>query len=143
MIAMRGTIRTLRLVQWVMLCSIVLYAAAGHFFASPARSVNPTLNYVFTTMGVAIVGIIFVVRRTLVLRSAESLAVRPDDALSLGYWKSGYFATYALCETLALLGLILRFMGCNFQQSLPFYIGGFVLMFFFGPRAPAAIEVSR
>ena len=76
MIAMRGTIRTLRLVQWVMLGSIVLYAAAGHFFASPARSVNPTLNYVFTTMGVAIVGIIFVVRRTLVLRSAESLAVR-------------------------------------------------------------------
>jgi hypothetical protein len=45
-------------------------------------------------------------------------------------------ATYALCEGPALFGLILRFMGCNFQQSLPFYMGGFVLLFFFGPREP-------
>jgi hypothetical protein len=135
---MRGTIRTLRVAQWVMLGSIILYAAVGRFLANPARIANPTLNYVFTTMGVAIVGIIFVVRRTLVLRSAESLAAHPDDALSLGYWKSGYFATYALCETLALFGLILRCMGCNSQQSLPFYVGGFVLMFFFGPQEPVA-----
>jgi hypothetical protein len=45
---------------------------------------------------------IFVVRRTLVLRSAESLTSHPDDALALGHGKSGYFATYALSEALAL-----------------------------------------
>jgi hypothetical protein len=77
-----------------------------------------------------------VVRRTLVLRSAESLASHPDDSLTLNHWKSGYIATYALCEALALFGLVLRFTGCRFEQSLPFYIGGFVLLFFFGPRQP-------
>jgi hypothetical protein len=86
---------------------------------------------------VAIVGIIFVVRRTLVLRSAENLVNHPDDSLTLSHWKSGYVATYALCEALALFGLILRFMGCGFQQSVLFYIGGFVLLFFFGPQEPA------
>lgn len=135
---MRGTIKTLRAVQWAMLGSILLYAVVGEVVGSGARAVDPSLSYVFTTAGVAIVGVIFVVRRTLVLRSAESLAAHPDDSLSLNHWKSGYLATYGLCEALALLGLVLRFMGFNFQQSLPFYIGGFVMLSFFGPREPVS-----
>lgn len=135
---MRGTIKTLRAVQWAMLGSILLYAVVGEVVGSGARAVDPSLSYVFTTAGVAIVGVIFVVRRTLVLRSAESLAAHPDDSLSLNHWKSGYLATYGLCEALALFGLVLRFMGFNFQQSLPFYIGGFVMLSFFGPREPVS-----
>ncbi len=135
---MRGTIRTLRTLQWTLLGSIVLYAVVGEVVGSSARALDPSLSYVFTTLGVAVVGIIFVVRRTLVLRSAEGLAAHPDDSLTLGHWKSGYVATYALCEGLALFGLVLRFLGCSFQQSLPFYIGGFVLLFFFGPREPVS-----
>jgi hypothetical protein len=136
--AMRGTVRTLRAVQWTMLGSILLYAVVGEVLRHGARTIDPSLSYVFTTAGVAIVGVIFVVRRTLVLRSAESLASHPDDSLTLRHWKSGYITTYALCEALGLFGLILRFMGCSFQQSLPFYIGGFVLLFFFGPQEPAS-----
>ncbi|MFZ0773030.1 MAG: hypothetical protein WCA49_22550 [Candidatus Sulfotelmatobacter sp.] len=135
---MRGTIRTLRTLQWAMLGSVLLYAAVGEVLGSRARAVDPSLSYVLTTAAVAIVGAIFVVRRTLVLRSAENLASHPEDALTLNHWKSGYIATYALCEALALFGLILRFMGCDFQQSLPFYLGGFVLLFFFGPQEPPA-----
>jgi hypothetical protein len=133
---MQGALRTLRTVQWAMLGSILLYAVVGELLGSSAQAANPSLSYVFTTAGVAIVGVIFVVRRTLVLRSAESLASHPDDSLTLNHWKSGYIATYALCEALALFGLVLRFTGCRFEQSLPFYIGGFVLLFFFGPRQP-------
>jgi hypothetical protein len=119
-----------------MLGSILLYAAMGEVLGSGTGVADPSLKYVFTTAGVAIVGIIFVVRRTLVLRTAENLASHPEDALTLSHWKSGYIATYALCEALALFGLVLRFTGCNFQQSLPFYIGGFVLLILFGPREP-------
>jgi hypothetical protein len=71
------------------------------------------------------------------LRSAITLAEKPEDSLTLNHWKTGYIATYALCETLALFGLILRFMGFGFQQSVPFYVSGFVLLFFFGPREPS------
>ena len=134
---MRGAIRTLRAVQWTMLGSILLYAVVGEVLRHSARAIDASLSYVFTTAGVALVGVIFVVRRTLVLRSAENLVVHPDDSATLNHWKSGYITTYALCEALALFGLILRFMGCSFQQSLPFYVGGFVLLSFFGPREPA------
>jgi len=133
---MKDTLRMLRVVQWTMLGSILLYAVMGEVLGARARAADPSLSYVFSTAAVAIVGVIFVVRRTLVLRSAEGLATHPDDALTLRHWKSGYIATYALCEALALFGLIQRFMGFNLQQSLLYYIGGFVLLFFFGPREP-------
>jgi cytochrome b561 len=136
--AMKSTLRTLRVLQWTMLGGIVLCAVVGELVGSVAKAVDPSLSYVFTTVGVALVGVIFVVRRTLVLRSEESLAAHPDDGLSLRHWKNGYFATYALCEVLALFGLVLRLMGFNFQQSIPFYIGGFALVFFFGPREPVS-----
>jgi hypothetical protein len=134
---MVDTLRMLRVVQWTMLGSIFLFAVLGEVLGAGARAVDPSLSYVFSTASVAIVGVIFVVRRTLVLRSAENLAAHPDDALTLRHWKSGYIATYGLCEALALFGLIQRFMGFNLQQSLLYYIGGFVLLFFFGPREPA------
>lgn len=121
-----------------MLGSILLYAAVGEIVQPGSRAVNPALSYAFSTAAVAIVGMIFVVRRTLVFRSAESLAVHPDDPLTLNHWKTGYLATYAFCEALALFGLILRFMGSNFQQSAPFYLGGLILLAFFGPRRPVA-----
>jgi hypothetical protein len=134
---MGRTLRTLRVLQLMMVGSILLYAVVGELAGPAARAVSPSLSYIFTTMGVAIVGIVFVVRRTLVLRSAETLASNPDDSLTLNHWKTGYVATYALCEGLAVFGIVLRFMGFTFQQSLPFYVGGLVLLFFFAPRKPA------
>jgi hypothetical protein len=135
---MSHVLRTLRAVQWAMLGSIVLYAVVGELAGPRARGVDPALSYIFSTLAVGIVGTIFVVRRTLVLRAAASLASHPDDSLSLNHWKSGYLTTYALCEALALFGLVLRFRGSQTQQSLLFYIGGFVLLFFFRASQPTA-----
>ena len=110
---MTRALKTLRAVQWAMLASILLYGIVGEVVGPVARALDPSLSYLFTTLGVAIVGVIFVVRRTLVLRAAESLATHPDDNLSLNHWRTGYFATYALCEALALFGLAQRFLGCS------------------------------
>jgi hypothetical protein len=132
-------LKTLRAVQWTMLASILLYGVVGEVLGPVARAVDPALSYLFSTLAVAIVGAIFVVRRTLVLRAAESLATQPEDNLSLNHWRTGYIATYALCEALALFGLIQRFLGCTLQQSALYYLGGFVLLFFFRPRQPAGV----
>ena len=139
---MPKALKTLRLLQWCMLLSILLYAGVGEAIAPRLRAVNPTVSYLFSMLAVATVGIIFVVRRTLVIRAAESLANHPDDAISLNHWKTGFIATYALCEALALFGLVLRFLGCTFQQCVLFYIGGFVLLFFFRPKEPVPATIS-
>jgi hypothetical protein len=135
---MSKALRTLRAVQWSMLGSILLYVVVGELAGPRVQGVDPALSYLFSTLAVGIVGTIFVVRRTLVLRAASSLASHPDDSVSLAHWKTGYFTTYALCEALALFGLVLRFRGSQTQQSLLFYIGGFVLLFFFRPSEPTA-----
>lgn len=129
-------LRMLRTVQWAMLGSIVLYIVLGVVIHPGARMLDPAVSYVFTTLAVALVGVIFVVRRTMVYRSEASLATQPNDAISLNHWKTGYIVTYALCEVLALFGLVERFLGANVQQSLLYFVGGFVLMFFFRPRQP-------
>jgi hypothetical protein len=104
------------------------------------HGIDPSLTYLFTTLGVAVVGVIFVVRRTLVLRAEESLATHPEDNISLNHWRTGYLVTYALCEGLALVGLVQRILGSGLQQSLPYYLGGFILLFFFRPRLPANVN---
>ena len=97
-------------------------------------------SYLFATLSVAIVGAIFVVRRTLVLRAAESLTTRPEDSLSLNHWRTGYLATYALCEALALFGLVLRLRGGPLQRVVTYYLGGFVLLLFFRPDSLPAFD---
>ena len=140
--AMHDTLRTLRTIQRGMLGSIVLCAVVAELLGSKARATNASLSYFFTTAAVAIVGAIFVIRRTLVLPSAESLLSHPEDSLTLNHWKSGYIATYALCEALALFGFVLRLTGSSFQQALTYYVGGFVLLFFFGPQRTATASHS-
>jgi hypothetical protein len=137
--SMNGALKTLRAVQWAMLASILLYGIVGELAGPAARAVDPALSYLFSTLAVAIVGVIFVVRRTLVLRAAESLATHPEDTVSLNHWRTGYLTTYALCEALGLSGLVQRFLGCNLQQSALYYLGGFVLLFFFRPRQPESV----
>jgi len=132
-------LKTLRAVQWAMLASIVLYGILGEVVGPVPRGVDPSLSYLFTTLAVAAVGVILVVRRTLVRRAGQILRARPDDSLSLNHWRTGYIATYALCEALALFGLILRFRGSSWQQSILYYLGGFVLLLFFRPRQPDSI----
>jgi F0F1-type ATP synthase membrane subunit c/vacuolar-type H+-ATPase subunit K len=135
---MTRALSMLRIVQGAMLASIVLYVAVGQLVPPMVRALDPAMSYLFATLGVAVVGVIFVVRRTLVFRAESSLAAQPEDSLSLNQWRTGFIATYALCEALALFGLILKFMGGGLQASVPYYLGGFILLFFFRPHQPEA-----
>src|SRR3984893_17620978 len=97
---MNKTLQTLRVLQWAMLSSIVLYGIVGEVAGPPTRGVDQSLSYLFATLSVAIVGAILVVRRTLVLRAAASLATDAEDRVSLRHWSTGFIITYALYEAL-------------------------------------------
>ena len=86
---MRNALKLLRTLQLTLLGSVVFHAIVGEVVGPLGASANPTLSYVLTTVGVAVVGMILVVRRTLVLRSATALAEKPEDSLTLHHWKTG------------------------------------------------------
>lgn len=135
---MDRALKILRLVQWALLGSVVLYVGLAAVVRPVTHTIDPTISYVFTTLAVAVIGAIFVVRRTMVFRAGESLATQPDDVLSLKHWMSGFIATYALCEMLAFFGLLQRLLGGSVQQSVPYFLGAVILLIFFWPRQPEA-----
>ena len=138
---MDSAIKIVRLIQIAMLVSVGLFVVIGEVVGSIPRLNDPTLFYALSLATVTIVGVILVVRRTLVLQSATMLAARPNDAAILGRWRAGYVMTYALSESIGLFGLVLRLIGFTLSQVWSFYIAAFILLLFFGPRRPLSEPV--
>lgn len=134
---MDASVKILRAIQIAMLVSIVLYVLIGQRVGSAPKLNDPTIFYALSMATVTMVGVILVVRRTLVAHSTGILRERPNDGATLGRWRAGYVMTYALSESIALFGLVLRMIGFSLSQVAPFYIAGFILLLFFGPRRPA------
>jgi hypothetical protein len=138
---MESAIKIVRVLQIAMLMSVLLLVVVGQIvgsvpqFSNPALS-SPTLFYALSMATITIVGVILVVRRTLVQQSAATLATRPSDGATLNRWRAGYVLTYALSEAIALFGFLLRMLGFSLSQVASFYLAGFILLLFFGPRRP-------
>jgi hypothetical protein len=137
---MENAIKIVRLIQIAMLLSVGMFVLAGEMVGSIPKLSNPTLFYALSLATITIVGVILVVRRTLVLQSAVTLATRPNDVATLNRWRAGYVMTYALSEAIAMFGLVLRLIGFTLSQVAYFYIAGFILLLFFGPRRPVTAE---
>jgi hypothetical protein len=131
--------RTVRLVQIAMLVSIVLYVLVGETVAGRLnREPANTLFHALSIVSISLAGATVVVRRTLVLPSEEQLKLRSDDNLAIRRWTTGYIFLYALCEVLGLFGFILRMDGFPFANVWGFYLGAFLLLLLYAPRASSA-----
>jgi hypothetical protein len=136
--AMGPAVRLVRQVQIAMLVSIALYVVAGEMLS---RTMAPdpanTLFHALSFISISLVGATVVVRRTLVLPSEALLKERSDDRVTVARWRTGYiFFLYALCEVLGVFGLILRMAGFTLANVWGFYLGGFLLLLLYSPRAP-------
>lgn len=133
--------KTVQMFRIALLVSIALYVYVGEVYSGErggqgmAPGPDRNLYFFLTLVALTTVGMIFAVRRLFVLPSETKLAAEPEDAAALNRWRSGYITTYALSEVLALFGLVLRILGFNFSQVLPFYVVSFVLMLLFAPRS--------
>ncbi len=126
----------LHIVRVVMLVSIVGFALLGERLGRSAEP-NRNLYFVVTLVAITTVGIIFAVRKLFVLRAEATLAVEPENTEARNRWRSGYLAIYALSESVALFGLVLRILGFNSSEVTPFYLASFALILLFGPRNPS------
>lgn len=132
-----SSLTLVRQVQIALLVSIALCVAAGELLSrSLIRSPANTLFHVLSLTSISLVGATVVVRRTLVLPSEAALKDRSDDSVTVGRWRTGYILLYALCEALGLFGLILRMTGFPLANVWGFYLGGFLLLLLYSPRAP-------
>lgn len=133
---MDATLRLLRIIQMVLLISVVLYAVAGEF-AGPqeARDVKQ-IRLILIALAGALLMAIGALRQRMISPAQEVLRSQPEDAQALARWRAGTIVTFALVEAGALYGLVLRLLGATLQQALPFYAAAAVLLVVFTPRRP-------
>ena len=136
---MESARKTLQIIQATFLVSIVIYAWLVKTIPSMVPA-NLQIFRIITLVAVLDVIVIFVLRRNLVIRAEQTLALQPEDTAGLQRWRTGYIATWALSEAVALFGVVLHFIGFTLTQVAPFLIAGFVLILFFGPRRPATAQ---
>jgi F0F1-type ATP synthase membrane subunit c/vacuolar-type H+-ATPase subunit K len=127
--------KLLQTVRIALLVSIALYVFIGERIErSTSGASDRNFYFAITLFAITTVGMTFAVWRLFVLRSEVILADQPEDTAALKRWRTGYIITYTMCETLALFGFVLRFMGFTLSEVAPFYVVGFALMLLFGPR---------
>ncbi|MGH9498548.1 MAG: hypothetical protein ACRD3L_05350 [Terriglobales bacterium] len=135
---MDGAVRIVQVIRVALMVSVVLYAVVGEMMGRNLSSApDNSIYFAITLAAVIAVALIVVIRRVLVLRSESVLARQAEDRAALGRWRTGYIVTYGLSETVALFGLVLRFLGFPLSQVASFYVVALVLMMFFGPRRPS------
>jgi hypothetical protein len=136
---MQSAVKMLRMIQIALLVSIGMYVLVGELVGPHGPvSGTPTLFYGISVVSIMTIGVILVVRRTLVLHSESMMKSATGNTEIMQRWKTGYIVTYALSEALALFGLIVRLDGFRLSDAVTFYLPGFVLMLYFRPRQPAS-----
>lgn len=133
---MDAALNMLRIVRFAILGAIVLYAALC-YRVSVSIAPRPVIFQLLALISVIDVLLVFFFRRKMVLRSEPLLASEPYDAALLARWRGGYIAIWALSLSIALYGLVLRFLGFAFKQISLFLIAGAVLIILFPARRPA------
>ena len=128
----------MRIIHAVLLVSVLLYAAIGEKVGPAEPRDLKILPQLFALPAILNVGIALFARSRVVRAAEEALRLPPDDAPALARWRAGNILALALCESVALLGFVLRVLGGTLLISAPFYGAAFLLMLLWAPR----LEVS-
>ncbi len=131
---MESSLRFLRIIQTALLSSVLLYALLAARFGPAPKELFPLVLYAIALLAVSISVGIFMLRLIMVKRAENVLRTNAEDSNALARWRTGYILILALSESIAVHGLVLRFVGFGFSEVLPFFVASFMLMLFFGPR---------
>ena len=132
MSSMDAALKILRLLQIALISSIFLYILIGEMLGSkhPVTGISAVVIAMLVMAALTVV-IVVVLHKVVVGPAATTLTSNADDATAL-------MRLMALCESIALYGFVLRFLGYAFTQALPLYLAAIVLMLYCGPKRPGA-----
>src|SRR6266850_5039298 len=134
---MEQQLRVLRIVHAAMLAAAVLYIFLPETVKRDRVEEPGQVTYLAVALIAAFsVGAVLMVRQVIVGRALETLQLHPEDGASLKRWFSGNMILFALCESVVVYGLALRFIGATWVQVAPFYAAGIILLLLFAPRKP-------
>src|SRR5687767_870096 len=128
-------LRTLRIIHFAMMASVLTLVAVGEA-AGPQEPENVGIMLgVFAAVAAMNVVLVFILRKSLSSSAQDRLRSDPGDAAAAASWQAGHIVSFALAESVALFGLVLRMIGGSTEQAAGFYAAGLGLLLILWPRA--------
>jgi len=131
-------IGSLRILHVALLASVLLFALIGEQLGPTEPRDVTVIRLVLTLVALLEVGVAMFFRKRMVQQAEEMLAREASNAEALKKWRAGKMVSYALAESLGVLGLALRMMGGTLTEAAPFYAGAIVLLLLWAPRGEFA-----
>ena len=128
-------LRAVRVIHFTMLTLVVLLVPLGERIATDEGQPGFLLPF-FAAIAAVDVVLALGVRKSLVGGAEERLRQHPENAVAAMRWQTGQLGSFAIAESVALLGFMLRVMGATLEQAAGFYAAGLGLLLIFWPRAP-------
>ena len=125
----------LRVVQAAMIAAIFAYCFLGEAVGPAERPLGATL-YILSAVAMLDAGVVVFIRSAIIPRAEDELRQRPGDPMLWRQWRTSYLLAYGVAESVALFGLVLRFMGASLGRIIPLYVISAALIFFSSPRLP-------
>lgn len=129
------TLRIMRVIHGALLLAAVAYILLPllgiHGAMNPPDSVIPMA---FGVAALPPLGVALFYRRRLVQPASERLRANPDDAPAAARWRQGVLLSLVCCESVALLGLALSFIGTSWNVCAIFYAVGIFFLLAWTPR---------
>jgi F0F1-type ATP synthase membrane subunit c/vacuolar-type H+-ATPase subunit K len=131
-------LRIARILHIAFLVAIATFVIVGEAAGPPEpRDLGPIYT-ILAALAVAMLIPAAIVRQKLVRSAEEHLRLRPEEMQLVGRWLAGNIVSFALCEAVAIYGLVLRLLGGTLPIAAPFYAAAAIFLFFFTPRLDAA-----
>jgi len=138
---MDSSLRRLQTIRFALLGSIVLYFLVSLYSPVPSNG-SPQMFRILALTSAVIAAAVFVLRAKVLAPSATLAATQPEDATAMSLWRTSHIIMWALCEVIAMYGLLMRYLGSTVAEAAPFFAAGFLLILLLGPRRPEPVETT-
>lgn len=127
-------------IHWVFLATIPFYALAGEFLPSPGQLQVELLRVVFAVLAAGNLAVAAMLRRQKLAEAAEQLRLDPENREARSRWQAGHVVPFALCESVALFGFVLRLLGGTFTEAAVFYAVAFIFLLLWRPQRHPSVQ---
>lgn len=132
---MENRLKQLPLIRLLLLLSVPVYIFLS--MRAPVQPLpDPLLFRAIAFLAIAEAGVAFFLRARLISAAETAWQEVPETKAALARWLNANIVPWAMCLSIAMYGMVLRYVGYTFRSVTPFFLAGVLLMLCFPPRRP-------
>jgi hypothetical protein len=135
---MDSTLRTLRVIYAAFLGSVIVFFLAGEVVNPPRSNELDIMLFPLSFIGIATLGLGVYLRKSTLGPARDALRLHPDDVGAVAAWRRGNVLAFVFAESVAMFGLMVRFVTGSRELAWPFLIAGGVALVLWAPKRPDA-----